>query len=299
MTDQDIPFRAHRINQRKSDGTFKTREIMVPSDETRTRHQEMLELFYSLDIPMPYATGGQPGKGLLDNVVPHKENRDFYLLDLSDAFASVDVEHLIAMAKSPLVPAAFEEEVEAFIRQWATTPDAPGLPLGAPCSPFLFNLYCLPLDRAVGKFCDKEGITFTRYLDDLTFSAKRVIGKRTRHELRQVIIRSSGMAINDKKTRHHNLAVAPVTITGISLQPDGRIQPSPQLLEQARVVFEGAAKAIEAGHQLSETEIGELHGWNSVLKAMSIEETPAIRTLRGRYRPILGMLGLALAQDAR
>jgi retron-type reverse transcriptase len=77
------------------------------------------------------------------------------------------------------------------------------LPQGAPTSPALSNQVARKLDQRLHGVCEKLGWTYTRYADDLTFSAPA--GKRehipwllarVRH-----IAQDEGFAINPKKTR--------------------------------------------------------------------------------------------------
>lgn len=50
------------------------------------------------------------------------------------------------------------------------------LPQGACTSPALSNQIAKKLDRRLAGMCAKQGFTYTRYADDLTFSAPK--GKR-------------------------------------------------------------------------------------------------------------------------
>lgn len=277
-------FTSHAIRQQKSDGSTKYREIMIPSDETRERHEAMLETLYSLSIPMPHATGGIPGKQLLDNVRPHQQNNDFLMLDLESAFGSVDIEQLISVVHSPVIPARYQNSVVEFIDEWATTPDVNGLPLGAPCSPMLFNISCIPMDRELAAYTSHREIEYTRYLDDLTFSSRNVIGKRRRKDIRDIIHRHAGKKINNTKTRHHSLLNGPVTITGVSIQPDRRMQPSPVLLELAKTTFVDIATRANSGEEIFADDIGRLHGWNGVLESLYTAQTPTSRQLKRLYK---------------
>lgn len=88
------------------------------------------------------------------------------------------------------------------------------LPQGSPCSPVISNLIGHILDIRLARLASKEGCTYTRYADDLTFSTNKKIfpksiamlsdseehiwstGKQLEKE-----IKKTGFAINNKKTR--------------------------------------------------------------------------------------------------
>jgi RNA-directed DNA polymerase len=78
------------------------------------------------------------------------------------------------------------------------------LPQGAPTSPMLSNLVAEKLDLQLHDFAIENGFVFTRYADDLTFSARSLpksmsIGAIHRRIVR--IIRSCGFKENGKKIR--------------------------------------------------------------------------------------------------
>ncbi len=79
------------------------------------------------------------------------------------------------------------------------------LPQGAPTSPMLSNLAALSLDEQLTAFADRHGFTYTRYADDLTFSAGGELPERMSigdiHRAVAGIIRKSGFIENVKKTR--------------------------------------------------------------------------------------------------
>lgn len=79
------------------------------------------------------------------------------------------------------------------------------LPQGAPTSPMLSNLAAFDLDEKLTAFADLHGFAYTRYADDLTFSAGGELPERMSigdiHRTIVGIIRKCGFRENTKKTR--------------------------------------------------------------------------------------------------
>ncbi len=79
------------------------------------------------------------------------------------------------------------------------------LPQGAPTSPMLSNLAAFDLDEKLTAFADLHGFTYTRYADDLTFSAGGELPERMSigdiHRAIVGIIQKCGFRENTKKTR--------------------------------------------------------------------------------------------------
>lgn len=78
------------------------------------------------------------------------------------------------------------------------------LPQGAPTSPMLSNLVARRLDERLFSFALSNGFVYTRYADDIAFSARelpRGVSVATIHQRVVHIIRSCRFAENEKKTR--------------------------------------------------------------------------------------------------
>lgn len=77
------------------------------------------------------------------------------------------------------------------------------LPQGSPASPAITNVMCRRLDRRLSQMAADIGFVYTRYADDLTFSAS---GESLRHicnilKRTESIVTHEGFAINQEKTR--------------------------------------------------------------------------------------------------
>ncbi|WP_428685046.1 reverse transcriptase family protein [Sphingopyxis sp.] len=78
------------------------------------------------------------------------------------------------------------------------------LPQGAPTSPMLSNLVMTGMDRLLAALAVKEGLTYTRYSDDITFSTTGNYDRQRAVEVIQMTTRllgQIGLKVNDRKTR--------------------------------------------------------------------------------------------------
>ncbi|MBC1257051.1 reverse transcriptase domain-containing protein, partial [Trichormus variabilis] len=68
-------------------------------------------------------------------------------------------------------PYQLNEEVATILAQICCFQNK--LPQGAPTSPIISNLVCARMDKELQKFAKENGIFYTRYADDITFSINR------------------------------------------------------------------------------------------------------------------------------
>ena len=74
------------------------------------------------------------------------------------------------------------------------------LPQGAVTSPYLANIICYAMDMRIAGYCNKRGITYTRYADDMVFSSDDRSALRNIYGMISGIVRDEGFQINEKKT---------------------------------------------------------------------------------------------------
>jgi RNA-directed DNA polymerase len=95
------------------------------------------------------------------------------------------------------------------------------LPQGAPTSPMLANLVCVKLDADLQKIALHEGLTYTRYADDMTFSGEmgnRPAAARISREVSSIVGRY-GFGINAQKTNIAKNGGRKI-VTGLSVDSD-------------------------------------------------------------------------------
>ncbi|MCJ2184544.1 retron St85 family RNA-directed DNA polymerase [Novosphingobium sp. 1949] len=136
------------------------------------------------------------------------------------------------------------------------------LSIGAPSSPILSNILMHDFDEEVTQLVAEHKIKYTRYADDLTFSAERT-GYLTAVDkiLRGVIARSKApkLKINDSKTV---LATPKVhrQVTGLILTLDGKVSIGKNKKREIRVKLDYFRKGL-----LGEREVAPLAGYMSYI----------------------------------
>lgn len=120
------------------------------------------------------------------------------------------------MVRKALQTTPFQFDDEAAECLLALTTYENRLPTGAPTSPILANIVCLSLDEQLQQLADENGWTYTRYIDDLTFSGKK---RFTLSHLTAIeaVLSSMGFAMNHDKLRISRVEDKPV-VTGLVLR---------------------------------------------------------------------------------
>lgn len=135
-------------------------------------------------------------RNILTNARKHVNRLWLLNVDLKDFFHFVTLEQVAAVFQG--APFSFKGDLPDLLAQLTTFQGR--LPMGAPTSPVLSNLACRNLDETLMTFAQAQGWVYTRYADDLSFSAKLEITDVQITALRQQIT-SFGFQINEKKLR--------------------------------------------------------------------------------------------------
>ncbi|MBW4061424.1 hypothetical protein HJC99_02540 [Candidatus Saccharibacteria bacterium] len=227
-------FRVHRLrDENKVSGVTKWRTIHAPNDPMRKLHSRMIVDLRLLQTKVhgrsPYATAVLPGSSPRRNVERHRGKRYLYLLDLHSAYLYVKGGELafilctLAAQRDGYLVADPSElsSTHDFLKRYCLGTTG-GLLTGAPASPDLFNIYAGELiDQRLAPRLKRWGLTYSRYIDDLTFSSNEPIGERKRRAIRDVIA-AAGFDISYRKAKVYDLAKGPVQINGIGLDLTGR-----------------------------------------------------------------------------
>ena len=218
------------------------------------------------------AHGFVPGRSIVTNAGAHVGRDVVVNLDLKDFFPSLDYRRI----KGKFRGLGYAEPVATVLALLCTEPDvdpveidgqrlyaARGprrLPQGAPTSPALTNLVCTRLDARLAGLARSLGFTYTRYADDLTFSASGAAAEKVGALLKYVqeIVAAEGFTVHPDKTRvmrrgRHQ------EVTGLTVNE--RVAVPRETLRRFRALLHGIERHGPSGRSWGGT------GENGVLRA--------------------------------
>lgn len=171
----------------------KIREIYEPLPDLKYVQTWILQNILEKYPVSEYAKAYVKGRTLKHNARFHKGQKILVTMDIKDFFPSISIEQVTKIFSN----IGYLDEVACFLAYLCCLNNH--LPQGAPTSPYLSNLRLLELDKKISEYVKAQGIRYTRYADDLTFS-----GDFNSHVLIKdmwAFVKDAGFLINSKKTR--------------------------------------------------------------------------------------------------
>ena len=173
------------------------RTIMEPYPSLKEIQHWILQYILEPAAPKnvsPIAKAFMPGISLRGNAKFHKNKKCVVALDLHDFFGSVKYGSVYAIFEK----LKYSKSVCTLLANLCTCDCC--LPQGAPTSPMLSNLVFKELDDKIFAYCRRNGILYTRYADDLTFSSNQLSPQKIISYIK-MLISSRGFRLNDEKTK--------------------------------------------------------------------------------------------------
>jgi len=154
-------------------------------------------------------------RSIVSNAIPHLKAEVVINVDLKDFFPSIDYKRV----KGLFVSLGYSEQIAIILGLLCTEPENDQieldgekyyvagterfLPQGAPTSPAVTNLICRKLDSRLLGIAQKLGFNYTRYADDLTFSAsgEAVKSVKTLMGFIRKIVKAEDLNIHPDKIR--------------------------------------------------------------------------------------------------
>jgi len=202
-------------------------------------------------------------KSTRTNALPHVGATHLQKFDIRDFFASIRT----AQVETALREVGFGADAASMLSRLVSCKGR--VPLGARTSPRISNLVLRSFDEAMAGLAAENALVYTRYADDLSFSAKRYFDVGSEVE---AALTSRGFALNSSKTKSFKLG-QPMFVTGLAVSDE--VQPRLRKRFKARLRrefyfvekygIEGHAEAIRERRQsVASRMMGQYHYARSI-----------------------------------
>ncbi|MBO0929490.1 reverse transcriptase family protein [Fibrella aquatilis] len=189
------------------------RLISAPMPRLKKAQLWVLEHILHKVQPTEFAHGFVTDRSILTNATPHVGQDVVINVDLKNFFPTIGYPRV----KGLLTKLGYSEAIATILALLCTEPDTEAvqmdgktyhvgngertLPQGAPTSPAITNLLAYRLDRRLQGMAARFGYAYTRYADDLTFSATGAAAGKANQVLWAVeqIVQSEGFTVHPDK----------------------------------------------------------------------------------------------------
>jgi len=187
------------------DGTEKQRTIRPSQKELKIIQSRIKnKILVPIQLPKP-VHGGVKGCSNITNAKPHQGKKYVFTTDLQEFYPNITSQRVYDTFCSLKFSPHFSH--------WLTnlTTWKYELPQGTPTSTHIANLVFLDTDLLLIDLCNKNNITYTRYVDDLTFSSPQDF----QHLLSAIlkIVTDNNFKLSHRKTQYKGKQ----TITGVNV----------------------------------------------------------------------------------
>ncbi|ETW93241.1 MAG: RNA-directed DNA polymerase [Candidatus Entotheonella factor] len=212
---RDVSRTSHYVRFKMPKKTGGERLISALMPRLKQAQRWILDHLLVRLTPHDASHGFRHGRSIVSNARPHTGCAVVVNMDMKDFFPTVDYPRVkgfyralgyseaVSTVLALLCTEAETEEVVLDGITWYVTLGERHLPQGAPTSPAISNLICRRLDQRLSGIAGTLGLTYTRYADDLTFSAEAadapMIGKLLRQT--RFVVEAEGFELHPAKTR--------------------------------------------------------------------------------------------------
>ena len=164
-------------------------------------------------------------RNILTNAQKHLGQRYLLNVDMKDFFHLIKTNMVYNIFSG--APFHFSDELAELMSELCTFKGR--LPMGAPTSPALSNFAARGLDVELGRFALRNNMTFTRFVDDMSFSANKEITPAHLNKITD-IVHSHAFKLNPEKVKWFGPDDDKI-VTGLLLTDDDILLPAEYLYE--------------------------------------------------------------------
>lgn len=218
----------------------KRRLIEAPDEQLKAIQKRLKKILSNIEVPYNIFSGIK-GRSYIDNAKIHMGNKNVYKLDLNAFFPSTsrkkvyrffrehfqvspDIADFLANITTidlDLVQSVNITEINSFLSEKGIK-TRNHLISGAPTSQILSYFANQDMFNELQTLADKNGITMSLYVDDITFSSDNHISSRFKTLVRNIINRY-GFRISVKKSKYYT-KYYPKEITGVIIDRKGNLR---------------------------------------------------------------------------
>lgn len=210
---------------RKPKGGY--REIEAPENHLKKVQRKLNEylqyVYYTLKTDAAYGFIINPrhkkAKNIVTNAARHLHHKYLLNIDFEDFFHQISTEKVIEIFSK--LPFHFQKYTIKTLAKICTNKGR--LPMGAPTSPVLSNFACIEMDQELEQWCLLNQITYSRFVDDLSFSSDSHITE-TYFENIKNITQKHHLYIDPEKTKWFD-DTKPKIVTGLYISDKVDIPP--------------------------------------------------------------------------
>lgn len=189
IKDSEKYYRSFEISK-KSGGK---RLISEPLPSLKEIQSWILVNILQAKKPNPAAKAYVRDINIKDNARFHRGQNYVLTVDIKDFFPSIKANRVHALFHS----LGYSKQVSSLLTDLCCLDGC--LPQGSPTSPYLSNLIGASMDRRLFAYARDNGLRYTRYADDLTFSGDAIESRHVSNVYE--IVQGHGFEPNLKKTR--------------------------------------------------------------------------------------------------
>jgi RNA-directed DNA polymerase len=253
----------HYEERQITDGK-KNRLLLVPTPALK-RIQKRIERRLLRDLPVDPAAFCHRGRGIVAAARLHVRHPYLLRLDFADFFPNTSIDAV----RDAFLGSGLSSGLSRLLSELVCFRGQ--LPQGAPTSVAVSNLVMRSLDKRIGSLCRSQGLTYTRYVDDLAISGgrrvtwiepivRRIIGEAwTLNEKKRELFTPDqrhtylGIILNS----HPNLDAEYVRTLARSIRRIAERYPSVPLPLQRRLI--GRISYVRAVHRAKGDRLAELY----------------------------------------
>ena len=245
----------------------KKRVIFAPCDELKKKQQYIkraVNWVYPLEMDILKSAQIHSSK--------YKSNKWVLKLDIKDFYGSVPYEH-IEQVMNNVAMRIKNVDANNYLRM--TTVNGK-LPTGAPTSAHIANACFQPLDNFIRTYCNNFDINYSRYMDDMTFSADEKFYLNMVEEYVTRLLKGNGYCLNKKKTKYisdnKQQNVLGLVVNGDRVRLPKEFKRKIRAMLHSYTLSKSQTSTIDIKHRIwGEEKIVQLKGYLAYIKNVDTE----------------------------